>query len=76
LNLSIYKIYSIILFNKGSFVRYYPRLNDFIVDYSLEDIKELDSFCDMIYSFTKKLGDNFFFGVMDNKAHRLLSTTK
>ncbi|MFM9402579.1 hypothetical protein ACKLNQ_11635 [Myroides odoratimimus] len=47
------------LFNKDCFVKYYPKPNDFIVDSTLEDIKELDSFCDMIYSFTKKeLGDN------------------
>ncbi|MEC4036563.1 hypothetical protein [Myroides odoratimimus] len=47
------------LFNKDCFVKYYPKPNDFIFDSTLEDIKELDSFCDMIYSFTKKeLGDN------------------
>lgn len=43
-----------ILFNKDCFVKYYPKPNDFIADCTLEDIKELDSFCDMIYSLTKE----------------------
>ncbi|MCC9043308.1 hypothetical protein LNQ81_11560 [Myroides sp. M-43] len=43
-----------VLFNKDCFIKYYPKPNEFIVDCTLEDIKELDSFCDMIYSFTKE----------------------
>ncbi|MEC4054538.1 hypothetical protein VSP10_17345 [Myroides odoratimimus] len=46
------------LFN-NSFVRSYPKSNGHVINCSLEDIKELDIFCSMIYSLTKKeLGDN------------------
>ncbi|KUF44548.1 hypothetical protein AS361_15975 [Myroides marinus] len=43
-----------ILFNKDCFVKSYPKSNDYIINCTLEDIKELDSFCDMIYSFAKE----------------------
>lgn len=50
-----------ILFNKDCFVKSYPKPNDFIVDCTLDDIKEVDTFCDVIYSFTKeKIKDSSF----------------
>lgn len=43
-----------ILFNTDSFVKSYPKQNDYISNCTVEDIKELDTFCGMIYTLTKE----------------------
>ncbi|MGL5277247.1 hypothetical protein [Myroides sp.] len=43
-----------VLFDNDSFVKSYPKQNDYISNCTIEDIKELDTFCGMIYTLTKE----------------------
>lgn len=43
-----------IIFNTDSFVKSYPKQNDYISNCTSEGIKELDTFCSMIYTLTKE----------------------